>query len=786
MKLKKAITLLFALISGLSITTLSAQQRYTISGYVQEKGSKETLPGVAVYAPKYKAGVASNSYGFYSLTLPADSVELIISYAGYAPQRKKLLLNADLTLNFDIEPMQLKEVVVEADHTEKISQETQMSTISIPVEQIKDIPALLGEKDVLKVIQLLPGVQKGSEGSSGIYVRGGGPDQNLVILDDATVYNVSHLFGFFSLFNGDALKSVELIKGGFPARYGGRLSSVLEMRMKEGSKDSLHGEAGIGLIASRLLLEGPIIKNKCSFLVSARRTYIDALIKPFLKDENKFGYYFYDLNAKLNYVLDDKNRFYLSGYFGNDKAYNDSKISSTDQFSAFLRWGNATGTARYNHQWSNKVFSNTSFIFAKYNMAIGYDETSGSDQFKLRYSSGIRDFSLKQDFDYAPNPNHFVKFGLVSTYHHFTPSAYVIKSSYSPDNVSDVKAIESFENGLYIEDDWTMTARLKGNIGMRMSHFYNDGKNYFRPEPRVALRYLVKEDLAVKACFAMMNQYLHLLSNTGIGLPTDLWVPTTKRVAPQRSWQVAAGMAKDWTEKKLMVSVEGYYKRSFDIIGYKEGASFLMIDDPSSTDQIDWQDNVTPGQAWSYGGEFLIQRKFGKLTGWIGYTLSWTQLQFDSLNFGNKFYARYDRRHDISVVGIYKLNDHITISGTWVYGTGNAVTLPLAEYQLYDHDPTNGGTGTMSGSQGAFPFFVSDYGDKNSFRMAPYHRLDFGIQFTKKRKRYERTFEFSVYNVYNRKNPFYYFIGYDSSGNRKLRQVSLFPVIPSVSWNFKF
>jgi len=782
------ISLLFLLLA-FSFSAL-AQQKFTISGYVQEKGSKETLPGVAIYLPKYKTGTTSNSYGFYSLTLNADTVELIVQYVGYVQQKHKVVLDRNVELNIEVSPMQLEEIVVEADQAEKISQETQMSTISVPVEQIKDIPALLGEKDVLKVIQLLPGVQKGSEGSSGIYVRGGGPDQNLVILDDATVYNVSHLFGFFSLFNGDALKSVELIKGGFPARYGGRLSSVLEMRMKEGGKDSLRGEAGIGLIASRLLLEGPIIKNKASFLVSARRTYIDLLMRPFLKQDNLFGYYFYDLNAKANYVLNDKNKFYLSGYFGNDKAYNKGKISTDWTFDAFLRWGNATGTARWNHQWNPKVFTNASLIFANYSMAIGYAETYDNETFSMRYSSGIRDFSLKYDLDFAPSPEHFIKAGLQSTYHRFTPSAIVVKSSYVPDNINKSRGIDTYESGLYIEDDWTVTSKLKGNFGVRLSHFHNEGKDYLRPEPRVALRYLLKDDLAIKGSYAMMNQYLHLLSNTGLGLPTDLWVPTTKNISPQRCWQAAGGLAKDWFEKKLMISVEGYYKRSFDILGYKEGASFLLLDDPESGEEVNWENNVTPGQAWSYGAEFMVQRKFGKLTGWVGYTLSWTQLQFDSLNFGEKFFARYDRRHDASVVLIYKLKENITLSGTWVYGTGNAITLPLSEYSASEHDPTLGTTSSQfgPGQQGSgFDYFVSEYGEKNSFRMAAYHRMDVGIQFHKKKKRVERTFELSFYNVYNRKNPFYYYVGYDRYTNvRKLKQVSLFPVIPSVSWNYKF
>lgn len=772
--------LLFFLCS--SALVAQAQQKFTISGYVREKGSQETLPGVAVAVPALKTGTVTNNYGFYSLTIAADSVELLVSATGYVPQRQKLVLTQNRQLNFELGPVQLQEVVIDAEQSKKVSEETQMSKIEIPVEQIKDIPALLGEKDVLKVLQLMPGVQKGSEGSSGFYVRGGGPDQNLIILDDATVYNAYHLFGFFSLFNGDALKSVELTKGGFPARYGGRLSSVLEMQMKDGSKEKIHGEAGIGLISSRFTLEGPIIKNKASFLVSARRTYIDALIYPFLPNDEKAGYYFYDMNAKANYVLNDKNKFYLSGYFGKDKFYAVFTDGPDSKEKASMGWGNATATARWNHQWNDRLFSNTSFIFTNYRMNINFTSKDDFEDFSLKYSSGIRDYSIKHDFDFLPNPNHYLKAGIASIYHRFTPSALVVKGT-TFDDTSNVKLIETYESGVYLEDDWKITSKLKANIGFRLSQFYSDKQNTFRPEPRVSARYMLKDDLSIKASYAVMNQYLHLLSNTGIGLPTDLWVPATRRAQPMHSEQYAIGAAKDWFEKKLAITVEGYYKHSTDVLGYKEGASFLLVGDPGSTDEVPWENNVTSGQAWSYGGEILIQRKYGKFTGWIGYTLSWTQLQFDSLNFGKKYYARYDRRHDLSVVGIYKANDHITVSATWVYGTGNAVTLPQAEYMAGQHEPdVNNGYGGFGQSM----WFVNDYGEKNSFRMAPYHRLDFGIQFHKELKHCVRTFEVSVYNAYNRKNPFFYYINESSSGKHSLYQVSLFPIIPSVSWSWKF
>jgi hypothetical protein len=770
-----------------SYPAFSQTAKYTISGFVYEKSSHESLPGVVVANTRTGAGTTTNNYGFYSLTLPADSVDLLWTFVGYKPVKKKIFLNQNMQLNIDLEGFEQKEVVIEAEQQEKISDNTQMSQVSIPIEQIKQIPALLGEKDVLKVIQLMPGVQKGSEGSSGLYVRGGGADQNLIILDDATVYNAYHLFGFFSLFNGDALKSVELTKGGFPARYGGRLSSVLEMQMKDGNQEKFSGEAGIGLISSRLTLEGPLKKKKSSFLVSGRRTYIDALIYPFLPANNKFGYYFYDFNAKVNYTFNDKNRLFLSGYFGKDKFYARFKNGPNIEDEAGIDWGNATATLRFNHLWNDRLFSNTSLIFTNYTLGIGFSEKSNTDFFSLRYSSGIRDFSFKHDFDFSPNPDHYIKFGLMTTYHRFNPSAVVVKSSFGPDNKNDVNTLESFESGIYIEDDWRINSVLKANFGFRLSHFNTEAKNYFRPEPRAAVRYMVREDMSIKASYAMMNQYLHLLSNTGIGLPTDLWVPATKRIGPQQSQQVAIGVAKDLTEQKLMISIEGYYKWSKDVLGYKDGASFFLIgaDDPNA-EEVNWEDNVAVGQAWSYGAEFLVQRKFGKFTGWVGYTLSWTQLQFDSINFGKKYYAKYDRRHDISLVGIYKINEHITLSATWVFGTGNALTLPLAEYTVSEHTPGSS-TGQQSNFPNFFSWFVQDFGEKNSFRMAAYHRMDIGVQFHRKMKYWDRTFELGFYNLYNRKNPFFYYIGYDTSGQtRKLKQISLFPIIPSVSWTIKF
>jgi outer membrane receptor for ferrienterochelin and colicin len=769
----------------LSIFCLSiySQSKFTISGYVTEGGSKENLPGVSIIIPKLKTSVSSNSYGFYSITLPADTFELYFYYTGYKSVKQRLFLDKNMMLNVELAPELLAEVEVIAAENISESDKTQMSSIDIPIEQIKQIPALFGEKDVLKVIQLMPGVQKGNEGSSGIYVRGGGPDQNLIILDEATVYNASHLFGFFSVFNGDALKSIELVKGGFPARYGGRLSSVIDLQMKEGSKEAIKGEAGIGLISSRLTLEGPIIKDKCSFLISGRRTYIDALIYPFQKKEARGGYFFYDFNAKVNYVISDKDRLYLSGYFGRDKFYFNSR-SNFSQSKTSLNWGNATSTLRWNHLFSNRLFSNASLIFTNYKFEIGANEKQQNDFFNLNYSSFIRDFGFKYQFEYIPSTNHYIRFGATSIWHHFQPQALVLKSSYFQENISSrSRAYDAIESGLYIEDDWIISQKLRANAGFRVSSFYVNGKHYLNPEPRASIRYLMLSDFSIKASYAMMNQYLHLLSNTGIGLPTDLWVPATNRTSPQQSQQIALGIAKDFPDKQTLLTIEGYYKWMNNVIQYKDGASFLDINSNNEdATGVNWENNVTAGSGLSYGAEFLLQKKYGKFTGWVGYTLSWTWLQFDSLNFGKRFPARYDRRHDVSLVGMYKLNKKINLAATWVYGTGNAITLPTGSYYVEQNPIPN-----TVGQEFGLASVVTDYGEKNSFRMGAYHRFDVSVQFHKQLKRCERIFEISVYNLYNRMNPYYYFIEYgENNQNNKLKQVSLFPLLPSVSWTFKF
>ncbi|VAW10719.1 TonB-dependent receptor [hydrothermal vent metagenome] len=770
-------------------------ERYTISGYVTETGSGENLLGVSIYVPELKLGTITNDYGFFSLTLPEGKHEVYISYIGYATQIKEIELTKDnaWAVELTLSAESLDEVVVTADEKIKESRVTQMSTVKINPSIVQDIPALLGEKDVLKTLQLLPGIQAGSEGSSGFFVRGGTPDQNLIILDDAVVYNSNHLFGFFSVFNGDAIKSVEAFKGGFPARFGGRLSSVIKIDMKDGNKEKLSGKINVGLISSSILLEGPINKGKTSFILSGRRTYADVLAQPFLKQENgKGGYYFADLNFKIHHIFSSKDKIYWSNYYGRDKFYSKFKDDSTDEKTR-LGWGNITSTLRWNHQYNSKLFSNTSLIYSNYQFKISNEYKDVFDgqneEYAFSSSSGINDFTVKTDFDYFPNSKHSIRMGALATRHNFTPQRVLIKDDFA-DNIDTKQELNSLEGALYVEDDWKLNDKLRISPGLRLSYFKYKDQQYVNPEARLALSYNFKPNLAFKASYTQMNQYIHLLSSSGIGLPTDLWVSSTDKVKPQNSQQFAIGVAKDFFDKDYSLTVEGYYKKMDEVIAYKEGASFLAFDDLESGKTTNWEDNITAGQGWAYGGEILFRKQTGLLTGWVGYTLSWSERQFDELNLGKKFFDRYDRRHDISVVGIYKPQDRITLSATWVFSTGNNYTLPnLQRLRAPDGFPIGGSDGFFGGQTEEFAT------QRNNFRGETSHRLDLGVQFHKKKKKgRERTWGFSLYNSYARQNPFIYTSGdsfYDwqdpnATVEKELTRISVLILIPSFNYTFKF
>lgn len=774
------------------------QEKYTISGYVTEQGSGENLLGVSVYVPALKLGTVTNDYGFFSLSLPLGTHEVYVSYMGYSTLIKNIALSEDAVLNFELSENAeaLNEVVVSADEKIKDSKVTQMSTLKINPSDIQDIPALLGEKDVLKSLQLLPGIQGGTEGSAGFFVRGGTPDQNLIILDDAVVYNANHLFGFFSVFNGDAIKSVEAYKGGFPARFGGRLSSVIKIDMKDGNKEKLSGKVNIGLISSSMLLEGPINKGKTSFILSARRTYADVLAQPFLNDETgRGGYYFADVNFKVHHIFSPKDKLYWSTYYGRDKFYSSYK----DEFSngkTNLGWGNITSTLRWNHQFSDKLFVNTSAIFSNYDFSIDAREANTFNEEEQKYSfassSGIDDLSLKTSFDYYPNSNHTVRFGAEVTSHQFTPQRVLIKDDFV-DNVDKKQELNSIEGAVYIEDDWRITERLKISPGVRLSYFNYENTNYINPEARLATAYNLRPDLALKASYTNMNQYIHLLSSSGIGLPTDLWVSSTDNVKPQVSNQIAIGLAKDFFDKDYSLTVEGYYKTMDNIIAYREGASFLALNDLETGADLNWEESITTGEGWAYGTEILFRKQTGNFTGWAGYTLSWSERLFEELNLGQKFFDRYDRRHDISLVGIYKPHERITFSATWVLATGNNYTLPNLQ-RLQDN------TGFRIPLQGNnfFNQGLTDFAtQRNNFRGETSHRLDVAVQFHKQKENgRERTWSFSLYNAYARQNPFIYTVDSanrefepgdpNATDEKQLTRISVLVLIPSINYILKF
>lgn len=759
-------------------------QRVTISGYVRDAESGETLIGANIYDPQIQVGTTTNAYGFYSLTVTTDSAHLIFSYVGYEPYKILMPLEEDTVIQVHLRSVLLEEVVVSAERTEKIQESTRMGTFDIPLYQIKMMPAMMGETDVIKVLQLLPGVQGGSEGSSGLYVRGGGPDQNLILLDGVPVYNASHLYGFFSTFNADAINHVELVKGGFPARYGGRLSSVVDISMKEGNSSKFHGKLSLGLIASKMVVEGPIKKETTSFIVSARRSNLN-LLKSSVFSQSDVGiannYFFYDLNAKVNHKINDRNRIYVSFYKGADKAgsettdsYSDMNLKTSSKSNSRIIWGNEISAFRWNHVFSKKLFSNFTTTYSRYNFRV-LNETSTitssttggigeTKSYKYDYRSGIRDYAASIDLDFIPNPRHYFRFGLHVIRHLFTPGVLALTSDNEVTTGGGTsRNIYANELSAYVEDDWEITSRIKLNVGAHASTFLVDRKSYPSIQPRISARYLITSDWSAKASYSTMQQNIHLLTNAGIGLPTDLWVPVTSLVRPQTSKQGAIGFAYNLRDK-YEISFEGYYKTMRNLIEYRDGASYLSA-------AQDWQTKIETGSGESYGAELFLQKKLGKVNGWFGYTIAWNNRQFPNLNQGRTFPYRYDRRHDAKVAISYIASERISIGLVWVYGTGNAVTIPL---EKYDAD------------QYTFPFGsgVWHYEGRNNFRMRAYHRLDLNASYAIHRKWGEHRFTLSVYNAYARKNPFYLQLGHYKNENA-LIQVSLFSVLPSITYSIE-
>ena len=802
-------------LSLVSVVSLQAQTRHTVRGYITDQSSKETLIGATILDLKSGKGAITNEYGFYSITLPDGPIEIRTGYVGYKPVVKSFKLTADTIINIDV-PLaeELSEVTIYGNREILGVKGSQMSAVDIPIEQIKAVPAMFGETDVLKALQLLPGVQAGTEATAGLYVRGGNPDENLLLLDGVPVYNVNHMFGMFSVFNPDAIKNVTLYKGSFPAHYYGRLSSVVDIRMKDGDMNKFHGNASIGIISSKFSVEGPIKEGKTSFIISGRRTYSDLILNAALKlneltnyantDDLNMGYYFYDLNIKVNHKFNDTDRLYVSWYSGDDDIY--FKYKSADgaykqKTRLNWRWGNTVAAIRWNHVINPKLFMDVSTNYTRYRhrMGININEVNRKDKstsdLGITMKSGIYDLSLRNDFHWSPSTRQDIRFGGSYTRHRFTPDVMDIymrstnqNDSIQPETLDQnygSKKISAHEFQFYFEDDIELTDVIKTNIGAGYAGFLVNGRYYNSIEPRLSTRFLITDNLSLKAGYAYMTQYVHLLSNNMINLPTDLWVPVTDKIEPEHSHQVAVGAAYS-VEGLADFTLEGYYKHMDNLLEYKEGSSYMAGD-------TEWQKKVAMGKGWSYGMEFMAQRSVGRFNGWIAYTWSKTQRKFDrpgmTVNGGRTFDAKYDRRHKLDITCSYKFSDRFDMSATWLYETGNCGTIYT---QYYDGAPLiqeEGGYGSN---------ILGYYDNRNNLRLNPTHRLDLSFNWHKQLKRAERTFNLSIYNAYNNRNPFLVYVFTDHASNRteegeyeyqevrSLRQLTLFPILPTFSYSISF
>jgi len=771
-----------------SIQSLAAQQKYTLSGHIKDAETGEDLTGVNIYVKNQnQKGTTSNYYGFYSLKLSKNPYTIIYDYLGYESQEIAIDLIANIKKDIRLKPAQesLEEVVIIKKNKKRKVQSTAMGTHKISVKAVENLPVLLGEKDILKVIQLLPGVKPAGEGQAGFYVRGGNIDENLILLDEAPVYNASHLMGFFSVFNSDALRDAQLYKGHIPARFGSRLSSVMEIRMKEGNDQKFHGQGGIGLISSRLTLEGPIQKDKASFMISGRRTYADIIAKAVSNDEDvdNMKLYFYDLNLKTNYSFNANNRIFLSTYFGRDVfGFEDGNDEAT------FSWGNATTTLRFNHIFNSRLFSNTSLIYSDYNYLINLEDNSNNASF-FKLGAGITDISFKNNFNFYVNDKNKMNFGFDISHHRLRPSIFE-SSEIDNSQLEDFKLEDriALESALYVSNEQKITQKINLYYGLRFTNFLqlgpgtytkydNDGneisqhtytsteviKSFNGLAPRVSMSYLLNKSSSLKASFAKTYQFLHLMSNGSSSNPTDVWMPSGLNIPAQTSYQESIGYFKNLKDGLWEFSAEVYYKNMNNIVDYKTGTMITL--NPSV------EKDLLYGEGKAYGLELLMRKKQGKFTGWISYTLSRSLKKFDAINNGKWYSAKQDRIHDISMVANYKISPRTQVSGVWVYYTGNAVTFPAGFYQIDGQE---------------YPYFT----ERNGGRMPDYHRLDFSFTlFNKPTKRFRSNWNISVYNAYSQANPYiiYFRKEYENGSEKlKIKQITIFKWIPSVSYNFKF
>ena len=767
---RKFIFLLFLGVLGIT-HQIKAQEITTVNGTVKDKLTGESITGAVIKIDQLvNVIVTSNEYGFYAISLPKGKYDLRISFVGYEEKRVPIVLNGPFIANVFLESKnQLTEVVVATKRKDDNLTKAQMGTETLNMQSISKVPVIFGEKDVLKTIQLLPGVKSAGEGNSGFYVRGGAADQNLILLDEAPVYNASHLLGFFSTFNSDAIKDATLIKGNGPAQYGGRLSSVLDVKMKEGNNKNYTYNGGLGLISSRLSIEGPIQADKSSFILSGRRTYADVFLKATEKFKDNI-LYFYDLNAKANYKIDDKNRIYFSGYFGQDELGLGSSFR--------INWGNKTGTIRWNRIVNNQLFLNTSFIYSDYSYNVGLK--NGETNFNV--NSNIKDVNLKQDYSFYLNPKNTIRYGFNSILHTITPSVF---SGTVNNNINKVGR-NGLENAVYFNNNFKANQQLTLDYGVRISAYsimggdiynvYNDnvitqsillqknefGKTYINIEPRFTSNYRINDLSSLKVAYARNVQHLHLLSNATAASPSDQWIGNSYNIKPELADQTSIGYARNFINNTYELGAELYYKVMQNQLDYKDGTNINTIADVESA--------LLYGVGRAYGFEFLAKKKTGLFSGWISYTLSKTERKIAGINGGNWYNAKQDRTHDVSIVTILELNPKWTVSGVFVYSTGNAVTFPTGKYAFGEQN-------------------IYQYANRNANRMPDYHRLDLSVTYENKNKKNNvGSWNFSLYNVYGRENAYRISFQDDPLDNSKTQiiQTALFRWVPSITYNFKF
>ena len=781
---RSALLILFLSVSVFVRAQTISQNTIKIHGYLSDESSGERLAGASVYSMTDQAGTIGNAYGYFSLKIKSRQQKIILTAVGYRTDTLLLNVGTDTLVRLTLSPApaSLNEVIV-TDHGKRNLSINQANMAGLSPAEIRALPRFAGEVDVVKALQLLPGIKSGKEGSGELHVRGGGPDQNLILLDGVPIYNSAHSLGLFSVFNADAIRSVELSKGSFPSRYGGRLSSVMDIRLKDGNRDHFRYDVSLGLISSRILLEGPW-KEKTTFMMGIRRTYLDLVAALAQRGSPEKGNYnFYDLNAKVSHQLSEKDRLHFSIYSGNDILGTRFESASGNQDRNSLSWGNMTTAFRYNRVFHRNLFGNIALTYTDYHFGVNSQNrrNAPSSAYELDYSSKIRDAGMKVDFEYTPVNSHFIRFGATAIRHDFRPNVtrLMFADANSPQadtSFSHNNAVAS-EYFLYAEDEIRLGRNLEMNAGLHFSGFHVQQKNYLSLQPRLSLNWLISDSEAIRASYAEMSQYIHLLSTAGTGTPADIWVPSTKKIAPQTSWQGTLGYVRSLFGEQFSFNIDGFYKEMHHVIEYRQGVSFLedelesgLIGESSGS----FENKIAAGRGTAYGSEILVRKNAGQTSGWVGYTLSWSNRDFKGINQDQTYPYAYDSRHQLSLVLNHKLNDRIRLSGTWIYNSGLPATLPLSSYAFYDEF---GNTGAS----------LENVNVRNNIRMRSYHRLDLGISFVKQKKRGERSWNISVYNAYNRKNPYFIRAGdLAYSGRTRVTEYSLLPILPSFSYSYSF